>query len=265
MDATSNTDAVEALDSGLTPSTIPGGCKNAQNGVSVENVPEPKDGYEWYVFRASYGRAEKAANYLKALGVEPYIALTTVYSMKNGKRRKEIKPLIAGIVFAYLTGLEAGLFAKGPESSDEDVKAAFNARQKEDRTSIVELNRILSYYYDHFHIDNQTGKNPPLTIPYGVMKNFIYATNTHRDVRPVSPDEFTIGEEVRVVEGEFAGLEGKIIKVETKKKRLKIQLTNGGMQTPQTKTGRSRLLFQLPCLGTFCSASIPVAYFQKIE
>ena len=263
MDSTSNTDTVETLDSGLTPSTIPGGCKDAQNGVSVENVPERKDGHEWYVFRASYGRAEKAANHLKSLGVEPYIALTTVYSMKSGKRTKEIKPLIAGIVFVYLTGHEAELFAKGPESSDNDVKAAFNARPKEDRIAIVELNRILSYYYDHFHIDKQTGKNPPLTIPYGVMTNFIYATITKRDVRPVSPSSFEVGDEVKVVEGEFTGLEGKVIKVETKKKRLKIQLTNGGMQAPQSKTGKRRLLIQLPCLGSFCSASIPVAFFQK--
>ena len=263
MDATSKIDTVGTLDSGLTPSTIPGGCKNAQNGVSVENMPERKDGYEWYVFRASYGRAEKAASYLKALGVQPYIALTTVYSMKSGKRKKEIKPLIAGIVFAYLTGLEAELFTKGPESSDNNVKAAFDARQSEHRATIVELNRILSYYYNHFHIDEQTGKNPPLIIPYGVMKNFIYATSTHRNVMSIVPCKFSIGEEVKVVKGEFAGLEGKVIKMDTGKKRIRVQFTNCSTPKPRAKTEKCRLLIQLPCLGSFCSASIPVVYFQK--
>ena len=68
MDATSTKDTVETSDAGLAPSTIPGGCNDAQNGVSVENVPPQKEGYEWYVFRASYGREDKNATLTNSEG-----------------------------------------------------------------------------------------------------------------------------------------------------------------------------------------------------
>jgi len=51
MDAESKEETVDAVDSGLTSSTIPGRCeRKAQNGVSVDNVPEQMAGYNWYVY-----------------------------------------------------------------------------------------------------------------------------------------------------------------------------------------------------------------------
>ena len=81
MDEQSKTTTVEAIDSGLAPGTILKRCDDAQNGVSVKNVPEPTDshmpemkaGYYWYVFRASYGREERATKLLKEkLGADLY-------------------------------------------------------------------------------------------------------------------------------------------------------------------------------------------------
>ena len=269
MDAMSNTDTVETLDSGLIPSTIPGGCKDAQNGVSVENMPERKDGYEWYVFRASYGRAAKAAEFLTILGVTSYIALHTVYKTKGGKRKRAIAPLIPGIIFAYLTEADAELVTKGLTSSSVDVAVVsiLQSKNANEKAAIGELNKIISYYYDHFRIDEHTRKNPPLTIPSIAMENFIKATSSHKDVMPVEPREFNIGEEVKVVNGEFAGLVGKVIQIEKGKKRLKVQLTDNNQKTSSSNQNneRRRLLFQLPSLGSFCSASIPVEYFSKIK
>lgn len=240
MDEQSKTDAVETTDSGLTPSTILGGCDNAQNGVSVENMPLRKEGYAWFVFRASYGREDKAADLLKSLHTDTYVARHTVYvKKKTGGVKSVVKKLLPNLIFAYLTKEESRLFTKGPESHG----MLFTNRTRADQILIAELSAIISYYYNHFETDD-FGKNPPLTIPYRQMQDFVIATCTERDVMPVDDRLFQKGDEVEVIMGEFKGLRGRVIRQQRNKQRL---------------------LFQLPCLGSFSSALIPTAYFRKIE
>ena len=259
MDGLSKIDTVETIDSGLTPSTIPGRCDNAQNGVSVENIPEEKAGHEWFVFRASYGREDKAASLLKELHTEPYIARHTAYIKKKSGVKPVIRKLLPNFVFAYMTKEEARLFTKGSTPNDVLLKD----KPKDDQKRIAELSVILSYYYNHFEKDG-FGKNPPLTIPYQQMKDFIIATCTEKDVMPIEERQFLVGEEVEVVMGEFKGLRGKVIREQRSKRKLYVQL-NDFLPTPSQHDGQRRLLFQLPCLGVFCSALIPTAYFRKID
>ncbi len=284
MDVPSKTDTVVASDSGLTPSTIPGGCNNAQNGVSVENVPPQKEGYDWYVFRASYGREDKAVDLLGALHADTYIARHTVYTRTKTGVKSSVKKLLPNLVFAYLTTAEAALFTKGP-----DVPGTmFHERTKDDQHLIAELSLIVSYYYNHFQQD-AFGKNPPLTIPYRSMLDFIIATSTSQDVMPVVEQQYEIGEEVEVVVGEFKGLRGKVIRQQRNKGKLYVQLHAAPIPSTSTSASgsfsssasssrsasasrsvsgsasRQRLFFQLPCLGSFSSALIPTAYFRKVE
>lgn len=267
MDEQSNIETVETTDSGLTPSTIPGVCKDVQNGVSVRNMPAPKDGYYWYVFRASYGRAEKAAEKMLELEVFSYIAYHTVQIMKNGKRKRTVKPLIPGIIFAYLTDDDAELITRGPKPIVKGSKDAFDSLDKKKKDSIFELTKILSYYYDHFHIDKRSGLNPPLTIPYREMADFINATCTKKDVRPLKKGSFVAGDEVIVVTGEFKGLRGRVLRNYEGKKQLRVQFSYDPTNpSVKDKNGeKNRLCIQLPCLGYFSTASIPAAYFKKIE
>ena len=262
MDATSTKDTVETSDAGLAPSTIPGGCNDAQNGVSVENVPPQKEGYEWYVFRASYGREDKAADLLGGLQADSYIARHTVYTRTKTGVKSTIKKLLPNLVFAYLTKSEAMLFTNGP-----DVHGTlFFERTKDDQRLITELSLIVSYYYNHFQQD-AFGKNPPLTIPYRAMLDFIIATSTAQDVMPVVEQQYQIGEEVEVVVGEFKGLRGKVIRQQRNKHKLYVQLHGNAPIPPDSPAyrDRHRLLFHLPCLGSFSSALIPTAYFRKVE
>lgn len=260
MDEPSCEQAVATSDSGLAPGTIPKGCEHAQNGVSVRNMPARMDGYEWYVFRADHGREDKAYQLLDALQAITYLPRHTVYTRTKTGVKSEVKKLMPYFVFAYLTDYEARLFAKGPKTSDE----LFKARPRADKNAILQLNQLISFYYNHF-VACADGMNPPLVIPYPQMEKFWLATRLEKDVMPVTPGTFSIGEEVKVVTGEFAGLIGKIIRVDKKKNRLKVQLTNGGMALPPTAPSHQRLFFQLPCLGSFCSASIPTAYFSKLD
>ena len=60
---------------------------NTQNGVSVEYVHEPEK--QWFVFRASYGREDKASDFLVADGTFTYIAKRDTFRYVNGKRPEE--------------------------------------------------------------------------------------------------------------------------------------------------------------------------------
>ena len=270
MDEQSKTTTVEAIDSGLAPGTILKRCDDAQNGVSVKNVPEPTDshmpemkaGYYWYVFRASYGREERATKLLKEkLGAFTYTPKSTVYTRTKTGVKSMIQKLMPNFVFAYLTEYEARLYAKGPSAGDEAFKHSAWEKQK----AVHELNELISFYYNHFQKDGD-GMNPPLVIPYGQMATFVKATWPEKNVIPVTLGTFEIGEEVEVIEGEFKGLRGRVIRKQDKKQRLGVQLINGGMQAPPSsqKREKRRLLFQLSCLGSFGSAYIPVAYFRKV-
>jgi hypothetical protein len=272
MDAQSAT--VETLDSGLTSGTIPKGCDDAQNGVSVRNVPvengshiPPKrEGYDWYVFRASYGREDRASRLLHdGLGVFTYVPRRTIYTRTATGVKPKIENLLPNIVFAFLPKHEAHLYVKGPSRED----ASFRSASQETKKTIFELNALLSFYYDHFQ-KGDGGMNMPLLIPHNKMELFVNATWPEKNVIALGQAqqlEYAIGEEVEVVEGVFKGLIGRVIRKIDKKQRLGVQFVNAGMQQPISHKSRERrrLLFQLPCLGSFGSAYIPVAYFRKID
>jgi transcription antitermination factor NusG len=221
-------------------------------------MPEEKAGYDWFVFRASYSREEKASELIERLNAPAYVARHTVYTRTKTGVKSQVKILIPNLVFAYLSHQEAELFVKGPTLKD----LQFQRRTEEEKKNILKLTQILSYYYNHFKLAG--GKNPPLTIPYKDMEKFIIATSSEKDVMPIDEREFEIGEEVQVVMGEFMGLRGRVMRRQARTKKLLVQLHDNVPLLP-AQGGAKRLCFQLPCLGSFCSALIPSAYFRKVD
>jgi hypothetical protein len=84
----------------LTPAAFPE-AKSSQTGVSVRYVPTP--GKNWYVFRASYGREDKASDYIVEDGTYTYIAKYYVERFVKGKRKRVLKSLIPNLLFVYTT------------------------------------------------------------------------------------------------------------------------------------------------------------------
>lgn len=124
-------------------------------GVSVKYAPNPDK--RWFVLRVSYARVNKANKYLIQDGTETYLPLHHVQKEINGKKKRVLEPLIPNILFVYAT----------PDKIETYVK----------RTPALSY---LSYYYNHFQTDTQ-GKNPPLTIPYKEMMNFIRLTSSDNE------------------------------------------------------------------------------------
>ena len=202
----------------LTPDTIPE-AKSSQTGVSVEYVPIP--GKSWYVFRASYGREDKALDYIVGDGTYVYIAKRYTCKIVNGKQKKVLENLIPNILFVYTT----------KEKAEEYVK----------NTPALSY---LTYYYNHFELDYDH-KNPPLTVSCKDMENFIIATcnkNEHLKFVEESQCHFKCGETVKVIDGEFKGVEGRIARV----------------------AGQQRVIVELNCLCLIATAYIPTAFLMPL-
>ena len=186
------------------PDAIPEAVKSL-NGVSVDYAHDPEK--QWFVFRASYGREDKASDFLLANGTFTYIAKRDSFMYVNGKRRKVTEKLIPNLLFAYTTK------AKAEEYIKRTPELAY-----------------LSYYYNHFE-QNEEQKNPPLTVSTKEMDNFILATISRNEhLLFVDPEKchYKSGDMVVVTDGVFKGVEGKVARV-AGQQRVIVTLSKIGM------------------------------------
>lgn len=203
----------------VAPDTIPE-ARSSQTGVSVRYVPTP--GMSWYVFRASYGREDKASDYIVEDGSFVYIAKRYTRKTVNGKQKKVLETLIPNLLFVYTN----------KEKAEEYVK----------NTPALSY---LTYYYNHFELDDDQ-KNPPLTVSCKEMENFIIATcnkSEHLKFVDESQCHFKGGEIVKITDGNFKGVEGRVARV----------------------SGQQRVIVTLTNVGLVSTAYIPTAFIQIIE
>ena len=83
---------------------------------------------------------------------------------------------------------------------------------------------LITFYYDHFST-TEDGKNPPLVVPNSAMDNFIKLTSID-DEHIILIDhvngKFKKGDQVRIVDGSFKGIEGMVTKI-TGQKRVIVE------------------------------------------
>ena len=179
---------------GLTSCTSPevqsNHAANSHTGVSSDCVHKEKK--QWFVLRATYGRTEKALGVLQIANVETYLPMHYVVKEINGKRKLVHEPLLPNIIFARMTREKSYEFVKEP---------AITAKW-------------LKYYTDKTKsVEKETGKNPPVTIPDNEMLNFIKLTSVNSEHIMVLPPErchFKSGDLVRVIDGAFTGVVGRV-------------------------------------------------------
>jgi transcription antitermination factor NusG len=144
-----------------------------------------------------------------------------VWKYIQGKRKRVLETLIPNLLFAYTTEEKAETYIKRtPELS------------------------FLTYYYNHFEQDEEK-KNPPLIVPEDEMQNFILATvSMNEHLMFVQPEQchYKSGERVKVVDGPFQGVEGKVARV----------------------AGQQRVIVTLSQVGLISTAYIPTAFIEKI-
>lgn len=205
------------LTSNVSPKVPSLKAKNSDTGVSSNCAPCEKRC--WFVFRATYGRGEKACAELKSQNIETHLPMRYAVKMVDGRRKRILEPLIPGIVFARVT----------PEVADSLVKQS---------------GQYLKYYRDKTKPE-EAGLNPPLLVRDDDMENFIRLTSVkseHIMAVPAGKCRFRSGDMVRVVQGDFAGVKGRVARI----------------------AGQQRVLIEIPRLCFVATAYVPGAFIEKL-
>ena len=174
------------------------------------------------MFRASYGREDRASDYIVEDGTFVYIAKRYAREMVNGKQKKVLETLIPNLLFVYT-----------------------NEKKAEEYVRNTPALSYLTYYYNHFKTDDFQ-KNPPLTVSCKEMENFIIATcNKSEHLKFVAEEQchFKGGETVKVIDGPFKGVEGRVARV----------------------SGQQRVVITLSQVGLVSTAYVPAAFIQVVN
>ena len=170
---------------------------------SSEGVP-----LSWYALRVSYSRELKVQDRLNESGVKTFVPMmwrrcpvkpgmtTGNPGMTTGNPSRRLVPAVGNLCFAYSTKAELEDFIRGYGE-----------------TSPV-----------HFYWDRTANK--PLTVPEKAMNDFIAVSST-LDEDLIYITEITSklreGQTVKVKEGPFKGIEGKVVRIR-KSRRILVEL-----------------------------------------
>lgn len=163
---------------------------------SSEGVPS-----SWYALRVSYSRELKVRDKLNEIGVKTFVPMMwrrcpVKPGMTTGNPSRRLVPAVGNLCFAYSTRAELEDFIRGYGE-----------------TSPV-----------HFYWDRTANK--PLTVPEKAMNDFIAVSST-LDEDLIYITEITSklreGQTVKVKEGPFKGVEGKVVRIR-KSRRILVEL-----------------------------------------
>ena len=181
---------------GIKPDALPEvqsveSAKNLQSWVSTPYAPPQKEKAHWYVLRTTYGQEKKAYDYMVAQNITAFLPREIVTKLIKGKRKQVEQSLISNLFFAYGTEKELQKFVYDNHNLPF---LRFYYRQRRIGYDIIQEPLIVP--------DNQ--KNTFRIICETGNKNIIVST---RDI-----PRFHRGDMARVVEGPFAGVEGRVVK-----------------------------------------------------
>lgn len=188
----------------LTPDALPEVQKpvlaeNSQTGVSTRNALsgstlktiklKPKDIPHWYALRVTYGREKKAYDYLVGKHVEAYYPTITTIKIVDGKRKSVEESRLPNIFFA--------------RGTEEEIKSFVY-----DNVNLPHLR----FYYRHFHEGARVVKEPLIVPDYQIESLKIICASEAEDIILVPSDvhKFKKGQTVRIIDGAFKGVIGKV-------------------------------------------------------
>ena len=237
IDDNTNGDGESAPRTGLTPDALPEvqepvWAENLQSGVSTRNAlsgstlktikRKPKDGSHWYALRVTYGREKKVYDYLFGKHVEAYYPTIKTVKEVDGKRKTVEESRFPNI-----------LFARGTE---EEIKSFVY-----DNVNLPHLR----FYYRHFHEGARLIKEPLIVPDYQIEGLKIICASEAEDVVivPQAIQKFQTGQTVRVIDGVFTGVIGKVARYH----------------------GQQRVAIFIDGLLTIASAYVPSAFLEVIK
>lgn len=181
---------------------------NTENGLNMDGSSKclklsdeyDVSGSHWYAMSATFGRSLKAKEYLDAQGITCFVPMKYVLVLgeKRGKIRKLV-PAINNLLFVYTT------------------------------KEIIQEHKVRLGYL-HYLTTPVNGRNVPILVPEAEMQQFITVCETHNErLVYLSPEEVHLekGTPVKIVGGEFDGVEGTFVKVSGKRKKQVVVCVQG--------------------------------------
>lgn len=220
---------------GLTSNALPEAqsivsAESSQIGVSTRNAhiaSKPKAQKEdeiphWYALRTTYGREKKVYDYMTAKGITAFYPTTDTVKLIKGKRKVVTESRLPNIFFAYGTEEQLKSFVY------DNVNLPF-----------------LRFYYRHEHVGSRAIKTPLIVPKYQMesLKIICEAEASDIIVSLSSVPNFQTGQMVRVVDGAFKGVIGRV-------KRWQ---------------GQQRVGVIIGDMATFATAYVPSAFLEKID
>ena len=219
---------------GLTSNALPEAqstvsAESSQTWVSTRNAHitvKPKAQKEegvphWYALRTTYGREKKAYDYMTAKGITAFYPTTEVVKLIKGKRKIVTESRLPNIFFAYGTEEQLKSFVY------DNVNLPF-----------------LRFYYRHVHVGRRIEKNPLIVPDYQMesLKIICAADADNTIVSLVKVPKFEKGQLVRVIDGVFKGVVGRVARWQ----------------------GQQRVGICIEEIGTITTAYIPNAFMEKL-
>ena len=158
-------------------------------------MQEP-DVLHWYPLRVTYSRELKVRGILQTAGYECFVPMVFRTEVRDGVESRKTVPAVNNLCFVKAVRGELDL-----------------VREKNG------LKSYTSYIWDRV-------TRMPLTVPDKAMDDFIRVSETMRDdvlyLHEINP-KLRQGQKVRIKEGPFAGVEGRVVRVR-KSRRVMVEL-----------------------------------------
>ena len=180
-----------------------------------------EDSPHWYALRCTYGRENLAYEYMVEKGITAFYPTKTTVKLINGKRKTVTESLLPNIFFAYGTFDQIKYFVY------DNVNLPF-----------------LRFYYRHVHIGSKIDKIP-MIVPDCQMESLKIISAADADntiVSLVKVPKFEKGQLVRVIDGAFKGVIGRVARWQ----------------------GQQRVGVVVDDLVTVVTAYVPSAFLEKI-
>ena len=220
---------------GLTSNALPEAqstvsAESSQTGVSTRNAllstktkqQKKEEIPHWYALRCTYGREKTAYDYMVAKGVTAFYPTTSVVKLIKGKRKVVTESRLPNIFFAYGT--------------EEEIKTYVY-----DNVNLP----FLRFYYRHIHVGHRIEKMPMIVPDYQMdsLKIICAADADNTIVSLVEVPKFEKGQLVRVVDGAFKGVVGRVARWQ----------------------GQQRVAVIVDDLVTVCTAYVPSAFLETMN
>lgn len=212
-----------SIDEGI---KAPSSSKMSNDGVSTRYAQHSKsecsDNPRWYALRTTYGREGKAYKYIIEHGGTAFYPTMKIFRFHEGKHREYTVSRIPNVFFVRGTEEEVKFYAY------DNIHLPF-----------------VRFYYAHKHEGVNIIKYP-LIIPDKQIENLRILCNSKSSDTIIVPSKvknFANGDLVRVVEGDFKGIEGRVSRWH----------------------GQQRVGIVIDGICTMATAYIPSAFLESIQ